>query len=113
MNLSKSAGNIGRNLGSGPTNSTALVVASLPTATISSLVPSLGTSAPGSMQPQTVQEFQRMLEETKKEVREIRAIEAQMRWNLAREESRERAQEEEAVITDIRDWRWRQSEEMK
>merc|ERR1719410_858387 len=65
------------------------------------------------MQPQTVQEFQRMLEETKKEVREIRAIEAQMRWNMAREEVREKAQKEAAALDDIRDWRWKQSDEMK
>jgi len=90
-----------------------LVVASLPTATISSLVPSSGTSAPASMQPQTVQEFQRMLEETKKEVREIRAIEAQMRWNMAREEIREKTEKEAAALDDIRDWRWKQSDEMK
>jgi len=54
-----------------------------------------------------------MLEETKKEVREIRAIEAQMRWNMAREEVREKAQKEAAALDDIRDWRWKQSDEMK
>lgn len=54
-----------------------------------------------------------MLEETKKEVREIRAIEAQMRWNMARDEVRERAQKEAATLDDIRDWRWKQSDEMK
>jgi len=54
-----------------------------------------------------------MLEETKKEVREIRAIEAQMRWNMAREEVRERTQKEAAALDDIRDWRWKQSDEMK
>lgn len=54
-----------------------------------------------------------MLEETKKEVREIRAIEAQMRWNMAREEVRERTEKEAAALDDIRDWRWKQSDEMK
>jgi len=54
-----------------------------------------------------------MLEETKREVREIRAIEAQMRWNMAREETREKALEEAAEENEIRDWRWKQSEEMK
>lgn len=70
----------------------------------------LGSSA---AQPQTVQEFQRMLEETKKEVREIRAIEAQMRWNMVREENKEKVLEEEAIVNEIRDWRWKQSDDMK
>lgn len=73
----------------------------------------LAVPGQGTAQPQTVQEFQRMLEETKKEVREIRAIEAQMRWNMAREEVKGKANEEAAELNEIRDWRWKQSDEMK
>lgn len=54
-----------------------------------------------------------MLEETKKEVREIRSVEAQMKWNLAREEKKEKVIEKQEEETEIRDWRWRQSQEMK
>lgn len=54
-----------------------------------------------------------MLEETKKEVREIRSIEAQMKWNMAREEQKNKAEEEKDTEEEIRDWRWRQSDEMR
>lgn len=54
-----------------------------------------------------------MLEDTKREVREIRAVEAQMRWNMRREEKKEKIMEEKEEIEEIRDWRWKQSAEMK
>lgn len=63
--------------------------------------------------PSSDKEFRRMLEETKKEVREIKAVEAQMRWNMTREEKKGKILEEKAVTSEIRDWRWRQSDEMK
>lgn len=64
-------------------------------------------------QPESLQEWRRMLEETKREVREIKAIEAQLKWNMQREETKERTTEEKATVEDVRDWRWRQNEEMK
>lgn len=54
-----------------------------------------------------------MLEDTKREVREIRAAEAQARWNLTRDEKKERVYEEKTETEEIRDWRWKQSDEMK
>lgn len=63
--------------------------------------------------PESVVEWRKMLEETKREVRDIKAIESQLRWNMQREEKRERASEEKAGIGEMRDWRWRQNEEMK
>jgi len=54
-----------------------------------------------------------MLEETKKEVREIRSIEAQMKWNMAREEIKNKVEEEREQENEIRDWRWRESDEMR
>jgi len=54
-----------------------------------------------------------MLEETKKEVREIKAIESQMRWNLQREEKKQRVEEEKEEVQEIRDWRWRENDQMK
>lgn len=60
-----------------------------------------------------MQEFRRMLEETKKEVREIRAMEAQMKWNMSREEKKDKVSEEKETEDEIRDWRWRQADEMK
>lgn len=54
-----------------------------------------------------------MLEATKREVREIRSVEAQMRWNLQRQEKRETVLAEKEASEELRDWRWRQSDEMK
>merc|ERR1712151_618031 len=51
--------------------------------------------------------------ETKKEVREIRSIESQMKWNMQREERKEKILEEKEAIDEIRDWRWKQTDEMK
>uniref|UniRef100_A0A7S1AAX8 Uncharacterized protein n=1 Tax=Noctiluca scintillans TaxID=2966 RepID=A0A7S1AAX8_NOCSC len=82
-------------------------------------VPRPGNSTPTSLlraAPPTqppVAEWRRMLEETKKEVREIRSIESQIRWNMHREEKKEKHAEEQADDSDLMDWRWKQSDEMK
>jgi len=60
-----------------------------------------------------MQEYRRMLEETKKEVREIRAMEAQMKWNMSREEKKDKVLEEKESEEEIRDWRWKQNDEMR
>jgi len=60
-----------------------------------------------------LQDWRRMFEDSKKEVREIRAVEARMRWDLWRDENRSRILDEKAVETEIRDWRRKQSHEMK
>lgn len=54
-----------------------------------------------------------MLEETKREVREIKAIESHLKANMTREEKKERQTESKTSAEEMRDWRWRQSEEMK
>lgn len=54
-----------------------------------------------------------MLEETKKEVREIKAIESTLKWNMQREEKKEKLLDEKASVEEMRDWRWKRSEEMK
>jgi len=54
-----------------------------------------------------------MLEETKREVREIKAIESQLKWNMQREEKKERLVQAKETVEEIRDWRWKQSEDMK
>jgi len=54
-----------------------------------------------------------MLEETKKEVREIKAIESQLKWNMTKEEKKERHLEARTSVEEERDWRWRKSDEMK
>merc|ERR1719253_1360531 len=60
-----------------------------------------------------IQDWRRMLEEAKKEIREIRAVEAQMKFKMQREEKRGRALEEKDTEEDIRLWRLAQDEEMK
>jgi len=69
--------------------------------------------SPVAQSAQSIQEWRRMLEETKKEVREIKAIESQMRWNLQREEKKQRVEEEKEEVQEIRDWRWRENDQMK
>lgn len=64
-------------------------------------------------QPHSVPEFHRALKETEKEIRELRALESQMRWNMAREEVREKVNEKTAAEEEIRDWRREQIEKMK
>merc|ERR550537_843955 len=64
-------------------------------------------------QPESIQEWRKMLEETKREVREIKAIENSLKWNMAREEKKERLTEAKAQVDEMRDWRWRQSDDMK
>lgn len=54
-----------------------------------------------------------MLDETKREVREIKAIESQLKWNMQREEKKEKSADEKAGVEELRDWRWRQNDEMK
>lgn len=54
-----------------------------------------------------------MLEETKKEVREIKAIESSLKWNMQREEKKEKFSEAKATVEEMRDWRWREKDEMK
>eukprot|EP00929_Paragymnodinium_shiwhaense_P070987 TRINITY_DN36064_c0_g1_i1.p1 TRINITY_DN36064_c0_g1~~TRINITY_DN36064_c0_g1_i1.p1 ORF type:complete len:849 (-),score=161.20 TRINITY_DN36064_c0_g1_i1:79-2625(-) len=65
------------------------------------------------VQPSSVEEFRKMLEETKKEVREIRAMESQMKWNIMREEKADKVLEKREAEDEIRDWRWQQRVEMK
>jgi len=64
-------------------------------------------------QPETIAEWRKMLEETKREVREIKAIESNLKWNMTREDKKERHIDTKASVEEERDWRWRQSEEMK
>jgi len=64
-------------------------------------------------QPATIAEWRKMLEETKKEVREIKAIESHLKWNMQREDKKERLIDAKATVQEVRDWRWKQKEEMQ
>lgn len=64
-------------------------------------------------QQQSMQLMKKQLEETRKEVREIRAIESKMRWDMQREEKLDVMLEQKANEDEVRDWRWQQSDEMK
>ncbi|CAJ1410398.1 unnamed protein product [Effrenium voratum] len=61
----------------------------------------------------SVEELKRMIEETKKEVREIRAVESKTRWQMSREERRDKLAETIASQSELREWRWKQAEGMK
>lgn len=54
-----------------------------------------------------------MLEETKKEVREIKSVEATMKWDMQREDQREELLEARDREDEIRIWRWKQNEGLK
>jgi len=58
-------------------------------------------------------EVRLQMEQTKKDIRQLKAMEAQVNWNMRREEKREVIDEEKATDTEIRDWRWQQKAEMK
>lgn len=59
-----------------------------------------------------IQEWQRQLDQTKKEVREIRALEKQLKWGMVREEKKEAIEEKKEAEREIREWRWQQKDEM-
>lgn len=65
------------------------------------------------MSQQAMLETRRQLEQTRKEVKDIRTLEAQMLWNMTRDEKKERITEQKAATDEIRDWRWKQADEMK
>lgn len=63
--------------------------------------------------PASMADWRRKLEQARKEVREIRNLESQIKWNMQRQEKKEVDEEKKAVDDDIRDWRYQQHEEMK
>jgi len=65
------------------------------------------------VQPESLAEWRELLETTKKEVREIKAIESQLKWSMQREEKKEKVSEAKATVDEMRDWRWKQNQEMK
>jgi len=58
-------------------------------------------------------EVRRRLEETKREVRDIRAVERKLRWNLERQDKKENVVTARNQDSELRDWRWRQRSGMK
>ncbi|CAE7431123.1 HUA1 [Symbiodinium natans] len=58
-------------------------------------------------------ELKRMIEETKKEVREIRSVESKAKWQMTREERREKLAETVAAQSELREWRWKQAQGLK
>lgn len=60
-----------------------------------------------------MEDLKRLIEETKKEVRQIRSIEAKTKWDLTRQERRDKNAETVATHSELRDWRWKQAESMK
>lgn len=60
-----------------------------------------------------MEDLKRLIEETKKEVREIRSLEAKTKWDLTRQQRREKNAETVAAQSELREWRWKQEEGMK
>jgi len=52
-----------------------------------------------------VEEYKKKLEATKKEVRDIRALEAKLRWGMQREEKRQVVEEKKEADVEIMQWR--------
>jgi len=61
----------------------------------------------------SVEELKRMIAETKKEVREIRAVESKTKWQVTREERKDKLAQTIATQSELREWRWKQAEGMK
>jgi len=61
----------------------------------------------------SVEELKRMIAETKKEVREIRAVESKTKWQVNREERKDKLAQTIATQSELREWRWKQAEGMK
>lgn len=59
------------------------------------------------------EDWQRMLETTKREVREIRALESQVKWKMFRDEKRQLQQDEQNVDKDLMEWRWGEQDTMR
>lgn len=57
--------------------------------------------------------FKKQLEQTKKEVREIRALEGQLRWGMHREEKKQVVEEKREADQEIMQWREEQAVGMK
>eukprot|EP00927_Polykrikos_kofoidii_P021903 TRINITY_DN20606_c0_g1_i1.p1 TRINITY_DN20606_c0_g1~~TRINITY_DN20606_c0_g1_i1.p1 ORF type:complete len:534 (+),score=125.17 TRINITY_DN20606_c0_g1_i1:177-1604(+) len=58
-------------------------------------------------------EWHRVIEEKRKEIRQLRAEESAMKWDLVRAEKKAQAASEKAEQDDVMEWRWRQSEVSK
>lgn len=54
-----------------------------------------------------------MVDTTKKEIREIRAADAQMRWDMLREDKQDMMSAEKKALDEIQEWRQEQSEGIK
>eukprot|EP00930_Biecheleria_cincta_P095285 TRINITY_DN87266_c0_g1_i1.p1 TRINITY_DN87266_c0_g1~~TRINITY_DN87266_c0_g1_i1.p1 ORF type:complete len:731 (-),score=135.35 TRINITY_DN87266_c0_g1_i1:117-2114(-) len=61
----------------------------------------------------SVEDLKRLIEETKKEVRQIRSLEAKTKWDLSRQERRDKNAETVAAQSELREWRWKQADSMK
>jgi hypothetical protein len=57
------------------------------------------------VRPEEVQEQQRLLEETQREMREIKAMESQIGWEMLREEKSQVKTEKKEAEADIMEWR--------
>jgi len=65
------------------------------------------------MQPMSQKDFQLMVDTTKKAIRDIRAADSQLRWDMLREDKHDKMSTERQVLDEIRDWRRDQSEGIK
>eukprot|EP00435_Cladocopium_sp_Y103_P005240 s885_g1.t1 len=98
-------------------SSTTLSSRGLGTSKSASQLVRTGSGTPGSPAPAmdlpSVEELKRMIAETKKEVREIRAVESKTKWQVNREERKDKLAQTIATQSELREWRWKQAEGMK
>ncbi|CEM11918.1 unnamed protein product [Vitrella brassicaformis CCMP3155] len=66
----------------------------------------------GQANAQTLEEWRQKLDETKKEIRELRAQESAMKWEMDREEKRAKQEEEVERDREIMNWRVKERTEM-
>jgi len=59
------------------------------------------------------EDINELLEQAKKEVRELRSLEAKSRWDMERDEKKDVEEKEKAEDEDLRVWRWKEQDDMK
>lgn len=72
-----------------------------------------GVPIPGTETLPSLEELRMLIEETKKEVRDMKAEETKTKWQMTREEQSWRAAAHAAEAAEIQNWRWKQADEMK
>lgn len=71
------------------------------------------TAATWLAKPKSMQEYQDVVLSAEREIKKIKAVESELKWDMVRQDKRQAHSREAATESEIRNYRWRQNEEMK